>query len=39
MTTVAITGLVLGFCLGVLVAHEARKVRLALGRKMRRLFR
>jgi hypothetical protein len=39
MTTVAVTGLVIGFGLGVLAAHEARKLHRKLRRKMRRLFR
>ena len=39
MTGIAITGLVLGFGLGVLAAHEARRAKAALRRKVRRMFR
>jgi len=37
MTTVAITGLLIGFGLGVLVTLEAQKAKRALRRKLRKL--
>lgn len=36
MTTVAITGLVIGFALGLLAAHAGHKLKLKLRRKLRR---
>lgn len=39
MTAVGVTGLAIGFVLGVLVAHEAAKLRRKIARKLRRLAR